>query len=145
MAESSDPVGRPRDWDKAVSAAFLIQLDSTQSEAAKAVGAGQRTVERWVQCSWWAEAKEDARERWLSGLTRKARRNIQGALEGGDMVTTRWIAEKVIPELQPTYRQEHTGPDGEPLPQQNVSIYLPSNDRDELPEAVRERISSNGA
>ena len=35
-------------------------------------------------------------------------------------------------------------PDGKPLPAQIVNIYLPHNQRDELPRVIQERISGNG-
>ena len=84
MSENTDPVGCPRDRDKALSVAYLRTLGASQEEAAKATGVDARTVGRWESCSWWPEVLTEAAERWLAGAIGKARKALLDALDEPD-------------------------------------------------------------
>ena len=62
MAGKLDAVGKPRDWDKAMSAAYLQLFGLSQEEAAKGAGVGERTLQRWEVSDWWPKACEAARD-----------------------------------------------------------------------------------
>jgi len=105
-SDEGDPVGSPRDPDKALSAAFLRMLGHTQVETASAVGVSERSIVLWEQCSWWADMKRIARDRWLSGLEAKARRTLlKGADE--DPAIALKIIERLDVRLLPPKQQVH--------------------------------------
>ncbi len=56
MADKAQGVGKPRDWDKAISVAYLRLRDESQADAAKPAGLGERTVRRWEKSAWWLQA-----------------------------------------------------------------------------------------
>ena len=47
VAEKSDVVKKPHDWDKAVSVAYLRLLGLSKKKAAKGAGIGERTLIRY--------------------------------------------------------------------------------------------------
>ena len=103
-SESDDPVRAPRHRDLALGVAHLRQLGYSQSEAAKATGVTTRTVGRWEECSWWPDVQREAAERWLEGLTAKARRGLEGAvLEDGRLALQ--VLERIEPALAPPHRR----------------------------------------
>lgn len=63
-------------WDKMVSAAYLRMLDHTQEEAAEAVHRSPRTIREWESDPRWELARQEAQDRWLSGLRRTCRQTI---------------------------------------------------------------------
>ena len=106
-AALSDPVARPRDRDKALSAAYLRILGHTQTEAASGAGCAERTLRQWESCSWWPEILAEAESRWLSGLMSKARGTL---LRNMDANLALKILERRIPELAPVKQHvEHGG------------------------------------
>ncbi len=118
LAEDEDEVGRPRDWDKAVAAAYLLALGRTQEEAAKGAGVGERSLHRWVGCSWWSKAVDEAASRWLNDARTGARRTLLLAgLKGanGDANLALRVLERTEPALPPKQRHELTGSEGGPI------------------------------
>ena len=101
MSEITDPIGVPRDREKAMSVAYLRTLGSTQEEAAKAAGVDPRTVGRWEACSWWPDVLREAAERWLAGAIGKARKALLDALDEPDGLLALKVLERVVPELAP--------------------------------------------
>ena len=101
MSEIADPVGVPRDRDKALSVAYLRTLGASQEEAARATGVDARTVGRWESCSWWPEVLTEAAERWLAGAIGKARKALLDALDEPDGLLALKVLERVVPELAP--------------------------------------------
>ena len=111
MSEHSDPIGAPRDREKALSAAYLRLLGSTQAEAAMTTGVDPRTLGRWESCSWWPEVQREAADRWLAGAIGKARRALLRALDKPDGALALKILERVVPELAPAQQRIELGVD----------------------------------
>lgn len=104
--------------------AYLLASGSTQAAAAKATGMSQRSVERWVKCSWWGEAMHEATARWLPGLKSLAMSRLMRDLEKNPDSADRAlrVLERLIPDLAPPrQRLEHTGEDGGPIETREVS------------------------
>jgi len=100
MSETRDPIQRPANRETALSCAYLRLVGSTQAQAAEATGVDPRTLGRWEKCSWWAEVKREAADRWLAGLIAKARRGLELAVPNdGRLALT--VLERLIPELAP--------------------------------------------
>lgn len=96
VAEQADPIGRPLDWDKAVSAAYFRALGASQKVAARAAGCGERSIRDWESCSWWPDAVREAHERWRTNLGAEARRSLLRAVQrDGD------LALKALERLDP--------------------------------------------
>lgn len=105
-------------WDKLVSAAYLRMLGATQDEAATAVGRTDRTIREWESdAELWAQARAEARTRWLSDLSDKARKRLLESLdkpENGDLALK--VLERMDDALLPAkQRAEHTGEGGGPV------------------------------
>lgn len=114
---------RPPRWGLWVNAAFVRSLPKgTQEIAAKAAGIGLRTLQRWEQSPWWAEALREAHDRWLGELDKEARESLLEGIkrerEGGEKPElAQWVAERRFPELGPPSRKtEVSGPGGGPVP-----------------------------
>ena len=105
MADTEQGVGKPQDWDKAVSVAYLRLRNDSQKDAAKAAGIGQRTVRRWENSEWWPKACFEASSRWLHGLLYVSQQTLYAAISGkstkGDANLALKVAERRIPELAP--------------------------------------------
>jgi hypothetical protein len=109
-ADPVDPVERPRDWEIAVSCAYLRLTGASQKEAAAAAGGSDRQLREWEKCSWWADAEREAQQRWLRGIDSRARVALERALDNPDesATTARWWADRRVSELAPPkVRQEH--------------------------------------
>ena len=119
--KSASPCGvvkRPRNWDKAISVAYLRATGDSQEAAANQAGICERTVTAWEASPWWPDAVAEAHKRWLNGCDAKARRALRRALDDplNYAQTARWWADRRIPELEPPkVRNEVTGKDGAPL------------------------------
>ncbi len=113
---------KPRNWDNAISVAYIRMIGYpkvSQGQAALQVGVSERTVRAWESAPWWAQARQEARDRFLRGGDAAAMRGIllafQDEKERGLM--SRWWAERRMPELEPPrFKHEHGGPDGGPVP-----------------------------
>ena len=66
MADVTDPVSRPQDWDKVLLAAHLWLTLTTQKEAAKGAGIGERSLQRWITCRWWKQACSEVEGQWTN-------------------------------------------------------------------------------
>lgn len=108
---------RPSHWDKRVSAAYLRMLGASQEKAASAVGRSERTVRQWESEDTWPFARQEARERWLSDLTDKARLRLIESLDdpsNGDLALK--ILERMDDDLAPAkHKLEHSGEGGGPV------------------------------
>lgn len=131
LAELPDPIGRPQDWDKAVSAAYFRALGASQKVAARAAGCGERTLRDWEACSWWPDAHAEAVVRWRSDLTAEARRSLLRAIKRDGK-----LALDVLERLDRTLARKE-------LPVSRVQEMLGETIRairDELDEATAERV-----
>ena len=103
-SQRDDPIKAPRNREAAMSVAYLRLLGASLSEAAKATNVSARTVGRWESCSWWPDVQREAAERWLEGLTARARRGLEGAvLEDGRLALQ--VLERIEPALAPPRRR----------------------------------------
>ena len=83
-ASSASPDARPPSWEKWVLYAYLRMLGSTQQDAANAVGRKKRTVQEWQENkALFAQAKEEARQRWFSDVTDAARTTLLASIRDG--------------------------------------------------------------
>lgn len=88
--------------ERAASVAYLIALGSTVADAAESVGVARRTVQRWkADTKLWTEAERLAHERWLAGVTAKAKERIAERLASGDVSDDllKWASERLIEEM----------------------------------------------
>lgn len=112
MAGKSTKKDEPKDWDKALSVAYLRLCKVPQVDVAKRVGVGLRTVGRWENSSWWIEACRQASNRWLGGLVALAQQTVYNAVKEGDAQIAFKIVERQIAELAPPrqgYDVAHSG------------------------------------
>lgn len=114
VAEKTDTVERPRDWDKAVSAAYLRSIGFSQPKAAASAGVGERTLARWELSAFWKDALDEAQDRWLSGLRQNARTLLLASMasEDGDPALALRVLERLEAPLHPKHTMEHTGAEG---------------------------------
>ena len=106
MAEKVDAVEKPRDWDKAVSVAYLRLIGLTQAKAAKGAGTGVRTLRRYEASDWWPDACGEAVGRWMQQLEIECRTTIMAAVKEGDVQTAVKMLERLDRRLAPP-RQSH--------------------------------------
>ena len=106
MAEKLDAVGKPQNWDKAVSVSYLRLIGLTQKKAAKAAGMGERTLRRFELSEWWPDACGEAVDRWMQQLAIECRTTIMAAVKAGDVVTAVKMLERIDNRLAPP-RQSH--------------------------------------
>lgn len=127
----NNKVPKPKDIEKAASAAYMRILGATQAVAAAAAGIGKRTLERYEHQEWWPEVETLATNQWLSGLKSKAMTSILKLVDSKDplvfdSVSVRWVLDRLFPELQPpSQKVELTGRDGKPIQTEgNLTINL---------------------
>ncbi len=109
-------VKRPRDWDKAVSTAYLRILGASQKVAGEGSGISARQIRKWEASDWWPEAEAEARSRWLRHGDAATMRTLLNSVRDGDATTARWWAERTFDEFAPpSQRHVHTGKGGEPI------------------------------
>jgi hypothetical protein len=91
-----------------VSAAYLRLIGRTQEETAVAVGVSDKTIWTWEnERGDWPAAVQDARKRWLSGLSGQARETLSKALKdaaSGKLALD--VLERLDPDLLPA-RMRH--------------------------------------
>jgi len=124
-AENRDPVKKPHDWDKAVSAAYLRLLGQIQETVADSVGISPRTLHSWEHSSWWVTATAEAQGRWLSGLEAKARLKL---LEDMDANLALKIAERRFPALAPPTQRTDLTTGGEKIPSTVEVVFVQPDD-----------------
>lgn len=111
-------VDRPRDWDTAVSAAYIRVIGGTQKQAAAAAGCGERSIRDWENSDFWEAAKKEAADRWLNGVVAHSRKTLIHHFEGeeGDPNLALKLLERLDNRLlPPKVRSELSGPDGGPI------------------------------
>jgi hypothetical protein len=133
MADVTDPVSRPQDWDKVLLAAHLWLTLTTQKEAAKGAGIGERSLQRWITCRWWKQACSEVEGQWTHDLVRESRRTLLHSVRHGDADK----AFKVLERLDPTFSNV--------LPASNgfapgITINFPARDRAHPDKEVNEII-----
>lgn len=149
-ADKSDPVKRPRSWDKALKAAGMRLLGASQAEAAKTAGIGERTLQRYEKCSWWPEAEKQAREKWLDDVRAAAYRSLLKLVRGTDEMdpdpkTVRWTLERIDEQFIPPKQrieQDVTADVTERDDSDNMDLSkLDDEDLDEL-ERIRRKMNA---
>ena len=95
VAEKLNVVEKPRDWDKAVSVAYLRLIGLTQKKAASGAGIGVRTLRRYELSDWWPDACGEAVGRWMQQLAIECRTTIMAAVKAGDVVTAVKMLERI--------------------------------------------------
>lgn len=110
-----DKIGRPRDWDKAVLAAYFRLIGSTIAEAAKQAGTSETSLGVWESCSWWPAACRQATEdKWLSHLLSRSMRTIFRDVSEDSRLALQ-VTERLLPKLAPPkVRSENTNLDIDP-------------------------------
>lgn len=111
---------KPRNWDKVTAAAYLRLLGGSQEISAKGAGCSRRSVQMWEKKSWWKDALDEARDRWLQDGDAAAMRThlaiFNDPAERG--VHTRWAMERRFAEFKPPPTRVGFGDgdgDGEPV------------------------------
>lgn len=90
----------------------LIKHNGVMLYAAEACGCSRQTLWRFIRDNpELQEIKENATEE----LVDLAEKQMQKAIEAGDMKTVRWYLERLGKDRGYVTRQETTGKDGEPL------------------------------
>lgn len=77
------------------------------TELALHAGVGRRTLERYFEVH--PEFKEEVLT-LRNRLTIQSKNNTANAINGGDVVTSKWLLEKVDPEYQPTQKIQDVTP-----------------------------------
>lgn len=127
-------------WELRVKAAYHRFCGDTQPETAQKVSRSERTIRRWESEPSWGDAKREAANLWLDDLEREARSTLLSAVSGGDPVRAMQVVERLDEALSPAAQKlEHSG---EVDTGGETHIYLPDNDRDQVPEAIRQRQES---
>jgi hypothetical protein len=77
-------------------------MGATQTHAAHAVGRAERTGQTWEEDKvTYAQAREEARKRWLGELTDAARRALLTTIQGGDGHLALQLLERLDSDLAP--------------------------------------------
>lgn len=105
MASNPETVGKPQDWDKAVSAAYLWMLADSVKAAAEGAGVSERNMHRWIRSDWWSDACAEAEGRWLRHLTAESRRTVMKAVQEGNAELALRILERRDPEMAPAAKR----------------------------------------
>jgi hypothetical protein len=104
-ASSVSSVGgtpRPKQWEKWVLYAYLRMMGATQKDAGSAVGRAKRTVQDWEQATeWYAQARDEARQRWLVELTDAARLTLLTTIRKGHGVLALQVLERLDEAFAP--------------------------------------------
>ena len=108
VADNGTTVAAPKDWAKAVAAAYLRALGATQQEAAMGVSCGRRTLRRWEAQAWWPKAMKEACDRWLNDVIAASRGSVLKNIRAGDAAMALTILERTEPRLLPKSRSEIT-------------------------------------
>jgi hypothetical protein len=102
-----EPEPLPRHWEKRVLYAFLRMMGATQKDAGSAVGRAHRTVQVWEEeKSTFAQAREEARKRWLVELGDASRQTLLTTIRKGNGVLALQVLERVDPALAPVRQAE---------------------------------------
>lgn len=116
----ADTVAIPSDPEAAYSAAYLRYTGASQKEAADIVGVHYNTISNWERASWWPQAQQVARDRWLGGLAAKSRKSVEIGVET-DPRLAMTVLERLEPALSPKATMQLTGADGGPVEIANLT------------------------
>lgn len=98
MARPDNDTRRPRDWNKAVTAAAMVQIGATQEQAAKAAGIGDRTLRDWMGCAFWDDAMTEALAKYTTDLHRLCLKAVFDAVRDGDANLALKVLERIDPK-----------------------------------------------
>lgn len=88
--------------EKRILVAYLRMCGATQRDAGAAVGRSERTVQAWeADRASWAQARQEAGERWLDEVTDAARGAVMAAVQAGDAEIGLKILERTVAALAP--------------------------------------------
>lgn len=107
VAETSDMVAAPLEWDKAVSCAYLRMMGNGQKKTAAAAGVGERTLARWEGCPWWEQARAEARARWMNDVVDASRYTLLTSIQKGDVERAVLVLERMDPSFRPNPTELH--------------------------------------
>lgn len=129
-AGSEEAQKRPKHWDKMVLAAYLRILGRTQKEAAEAVGRSERTIRDWESSELWREAEREAEEdTFLRALKHASMRAVlQNVDEDGNPMLGWEALQRLMPQLAPKQRLEHTGKNGGPIQTETRLAEVPDSE-----------------
>jgi hypothetical protein len=120
---------RPRHWDKMVLAAYLRIMGRTQKEAAEAAGRSERTIQAWEASELWREAEQEAEEdTFLRSLKHASMRAVLQNVEDGNPMLGWDALQRLIPQLAPKQRLEHTGKNGGPIQTETRLAEVPDSE-----------------
>lgn len=136
-ADRSGGVDAPKNWEIAVSCAYLRSIGASQKEAARAAGGSERQLREWEHSAWWPKAMEEAHKRWLSGIVCLTKKGLLSALNDAENYaqTARWLGERLITELLPP-RQRHAVGGDKDAPSVKVSQGLSEDTIDDIRKKV---------
>jgi hypothetical protein len=105
------PDALPKQWEKWVLYAYLRMLGATQKDAASAVGRKKRTCQVWEEHrALYAQARDEARQRWLGDVVDTARATLLKSLRDGAGELALKVLERIDPALAPpAQRLKHEG------------------------------------
>jgi hypothetical protein len=94
---------RPKHWERLVLFAYLRMMGSTQKDAGSAVGRSRRTAQAWEENKpLYAQAREEARRRWLAEVSDAARQALLATLRQGHGELAWRVLERLDADLAPT-------------------------------------------
>jgi hypothetical protein len=97
-------------WEKRILYAYLRMMGSTQASAGSAVGRSRRTVQLWEENKpLFAQAREEARKRWLVELGDVARVALLQTIKAGNGVLALQVLERMDSELSTKQQIEVSG------------------------------------
>lgn len=101
----------PPHWERHVLAAYFRMLGQTQKQAAQAVGRSLRTITDWESDKeLWAQAREEAKARWLTEVVDASRVSLLSAIRAGDGELSLRVLERTDDALAPpAYQHKHSG------------------------------------
>jgi hypothetical protein len=101
-ASSGEVPPRPKHWERVVLYAFLRMMGHTQKHAAHVVQRSERRAQEWEENRrLYAEAREEARQRWLTETVDAARKTLFDAIQGGAGDLALKLLERVDADLAP--------------------------------------------
>jgi hypothetical protein len=82
--------------------AYLRMLGATQKDAASAVGRKKRTCQEWEEHRvLYAQAREDARRRWMGDVTDASRTTLLKSIRDGNGELSLKVLERIDGDLAP--------------------------------------------
>lgn len=135
---------------------FLRLIDeagASMEGACKEIGSSVTAVWRWRQSD--PEFDKAVTETWYASEARRVE-HVESAfvnkLLNGNAGTGEWVfylCNRAPRRWQNVHHIRHANPDGKPItpasPTQIVNVYIPANNRDELPKAIQMRMSGKAS